>query len=157
MHRLAHLALALFALTRCTGSPATVDGGANEDAGRLPTVEEAACERFDLRGELAIDKASGLQWTRFVELTYASHEEAKNRCEALGMRLPKRRELETLLEPDRRACELPCGFHGHGCATLVCDSEIPGSQDHWGITFQAGALVAVPAEEPQGYVCVRDP
>ena len=157
MHRLAPLALALLALPGCTGTPASVDGGTDADAGLVPRAEEAACERFDLRGELAIDTASGLQWTRFVELTFASHAEAKTRCEALGMRLPKRRELETLLEPDRLACELPCGFHGHGCATLVCDSEIPGSQDHWGVTFQAGALVAVPAEEPQGYVCVRDP
>ena len=158
MPRSAHLLAGLFALSACTGSPATGDGGTDDDAGRLPNVEEPACERFDLRGDLAIDKASGLQWSRFVELTFASHAEAKARCEATGMRLPKRRELETLLEPGRRACELPCGFQGHGCATLLCDSEIPGTGgDHCGVAFNAGALVAVPADAPEGFVCVLDP
>ena len=147
----------LVALSLGACARSALDEELPEEPGPLPVVAEPPCGRFELRGELAIDKGSGLQWTRFVRLAFASHEEASAHCASLGMRLPVRAELQALLEPGRRACDLPCGFSGHGCATLICDSPIPGTDSHWGVSFQAGTLVGVGQTEQQGFVCVRDP
>ena len=104
----------LVALSLGACARSALDEELPEEPGPLPVVAEPPCGRFELRGELAIDKGSGLQWTRFVRLAFASHEEASAQCASLGMRLPVRAELQALLEPGRRACDLPCGFSGHG-------------------------------------------
>ena len=121
----------------------------------LEVVPEPACGRFELLGELARDRETGLLWTRFVELEFTSHAEAQQRCEARGMRLPARRELETMMDRDAKDCKLPCAFHGHRCATLICDTQIADSEDHWGVSFAAAALVIVPEDSGEGFVCVR--
>ena len=127
------------------------------DGGALPAT--ASCEGYRLVGaEEAVDLATGLRWDTFAELSLLTHEEATARCQARGKRLPTREELLAMRREAADPCQLPaCPFRGDRCATIQCGSPIPGTDAHWGVAFVGGALVSVPAGQPEVALCVGDP
>ncbi len=121
---------------------------------------QVPCAGFEAASaDEATDLRTGLRWETFLELSLLTHEQASERCAARGARLPTREEVLGLRSSDSPdGCQLPaCPFRGDRCATVQCGSTVPGTNDHWGVSFTGGALVMVPAGQPEVSVCVRDP
>lgn len=122
--------------------------------------QPASCPGFEAAGaDEATDLRTGLRWETFVELSLLTHQQASERCAARGARLPTREEVLGLRSAGSTdGCMLPaCPFRGDRCATVQCGSAVPGTDAHWGVTFTGGALVMVPAGQPEVSLCVRDP
>ena len=130
------------------------DDDTKEEETNAPALE---CEGFEFQGSLVKDLSTGLIWDRFVQQSFATHDEAADICAQRGARLPTRVELLALRNREEGdACQLPaCPFSGARCLTIQCGSLIPGSDAHWGVAMSGGALVSVPSGQAEALLCVR--
>jgi hypothetical protein len=115
------------------------------------------CDQLVAEGAWVRDLRSGLLWESFVQAAQLTHGEAQSRCQAMGARLPTRKEVEALRTPQAGdACQLPaCAFRGARCGTIQCGSSIGISGQHWGVAMGGGGLVGIAAGEARGSVCVK--
>ena len=121
------------------------------------TAKVSPCDKLVAEGAWVRDLRSGLLWESFVQAAQLTHSQALSRCEAMGARLPTRKEVEALRTPqDNDACQLPaCAFRGARCGTIQCGSSIGTSGQHWGVAMGGGGLVGIAAGEARGSLCVK--
>jgi hypothetical protein len=119
---------------------------ANADPGRAFTrcvageVRAPADGQFELRGDLALDRGSGLLWERGLS-PRSSLSDATLRCASSDMRLPSIRELQSIVDERSHAPAIDLqvfpGAEAHG----VWSSSLRGT-DPWYVDFTDGKTYA---------------
>lgn len=100
------------------------------------------------------DRVTGLVWEA-AAAPASPWQEARDRCEGLGMRLPSVRELQSIVDENRHDPALDATVFAPGPAALVWSGTVRG-EDPWHVDFTDGKTYADRlADEALASRCVR--
>ncbi len=122
-----------------------------------------ASDRFEADGKKVLDTKTGLVWERRPKGRTMHWEQAKAHCLALkidgegGWRLPRKKELKSLVKKSQRGARIDATAFPKTAAskywTLSPDREMPG--DAWTIDFHSGKQISVGTGSRRHVRCVR--